>query len=117
MAILAFERPTKRGYQFEDGKLRLFKEGFYHLMKPVDRPADETMELVAQLDGKLARAKARRNADPLPIKPPAGVFSLDDRLAALLNLTARRINASFSVPHDQRLTATRFLFAKVIVIA
>lgn len=35
---------------------------------------------------------------------------------SLLKLAARRINASFSVPHDQRLAATRFLFAKVIVI-
>ncbi len=34
----------------------------------------------------------------------------------LLRLAARRIHASFAVPHKQRLAATRFLFAKVITI-
>jgi hypothetical protein len=34
----------------------------------------------------------------------------------LLRLAARRIHATFAVPHDQRLAATRFLFAKVVVI-
>jgi hypothetical protein len=35
---------------------------------------------------------------------------------ALLRLAARRIHATSKVPHDQRLAATRFLFAKVIPI-
>jgi len=35
----------------------------------------------------------------------------------LLRLAARRIHATFAVPHKQRLAATRFLFAKVIPIA
>ena len=34
----------------------------------------------------------------------------------LLRLAARRIHATFSVPHDQRLAATRFLFAKVVTL-
>lgn len=34
----------------------------------------------------------------------------------LLRLAARRIHATFAVPHDQRLAATRFLFAKVVRI-
>jgi len=34
----------------------------------------------------------------------------------LLRIAARRIHATFAVPHDQRLAATRFLFAKVVVI-
>ena len=34
----------------------------------------------------------------------------------LLRLAARRIHATFAVPHDHRLAATRFLFAKVITI-
>lgn len=35
----------------------------------------------------------------------------------LLRLAARRVHATFAVPHDQRLAATRFLFAKVVTIA
>jgi len=38
----------------------------------------------------------------------------DQRL--LLRLAARRIHSTFAVPHAQRLAATRFLFAKVVVI-
>jgi hypothetical protein len=34
----------------------------------------------------------------------------------LLRLAARRIHATYAVPHDQRLAATRFLFAKVVTI-
>lgn len=34
----------------------------------------------------------------------------------LLRLAARRIHATYAVPHDQRLAATRFLFAKVVII-
>jgi hypothetical protein len=34
----------------------------------------------------------------------------------LLRLAARRVHANFAVPHDQRLAATRFLFAKVVSI-
>jgi hypothetical protein len=34
----------------------------------------------------------------------------------LLRLAARRIHATFSVPHDQRLAATRLLFARVVPI-
>ena len=34
----------------------------------------------------------------------------------LLRLAARRIHATYAVPHDQRLAATRLLFAKVVTI-
>lgn len=34
----------------------------------------------------------------------------------LLRLAARRIHATFAVPHEQRLAATRFLFAKLVPI-
>ena len=36
VAILAWERGGRRAYQFEDGRLRKFREGYYSLMKPVD---------------------------------------------------------------------------------
>jgi len=35
---------------------------------------------------------------------------------SLLRLAARRIHATFAVPHKQRLAAVRFLFAKVVTI-
>lgn len=53
LAILAWEEGGRRGYQFDDGRLRVFKEGYYSLMEPVDvqaatevrRDLQEAMEL------------------------------------------------------------------------
>src|SRR5690606_26156746 len=43
LAALVWERDGKRGYRFEDGSERVFREGFYHLLEP--RPAvGETAE-------------------------------------------------------------------------
>lgn len=39
-AFLAWERNGRRAYQFEDGRLRKIREGYYDLLEPVDE--DET---------------------------------------------------------------------------
>ncbi len=49
VGLLVWERESKRAFQFEDGKLRVFKEGYYELLKPVDRPLDESASLLAEL--------------------------------------------------------------------
>lgn len=36
VAILAWERENTRAYQFEDGKLRKIRKGYYKLLEPVD---------------------------------------------------------------------------------
>lgn len=41
MALLAWERNGRRAYQFEDGKLRKIREGYYDLLDPVD-PSEES---------------------------------------------------------------------------
>ena len=46
VAILAWEKEKSRAYQFEDGKLRKFKEGYYGLMeeaKKVERSRDRVV--------------------------------------------------------------------------
>jgi len=48
-------------------------------------------------------------ADVISAEPP-------NRYSELLRLAARRISATFAVPHEQRLAAARFLFAKVVPI-
>lgn len=60
LALMAWERDGKRGYQFEDGKLRVFKNGYYHYLQLVDRPRDETDRVIASLTTKLGRRKAAR---------------------------------------------------------
>jgi len=75
LAILAWEHEGKRGYQFEDGTLRVFKLGYYHLMLEVDQPADVTQRVLARLNRTLGRQEAgkKRNIDRL--------ISFDDQLA------------------------------------
>src|SRR5688572_12808538 len=34
-ALIAWERDGKRGYQFEDGQLRIFTTGHYYLLEPI----------------------------------------------------------------------------------
>lgn len=60
VALMAWERDGKRGYQFEDGKLRVIKNGYYHFLREIDRPADETERALADLNLKLGRRRASR---------------------------------------------------------
>lgn len=77
LAVLAWERDGKRGYQFEDGKLRIFKRGYFNLLEPVDRPADETEAALRELNIKLGRRDAaRRNGRERPAIPLAKQIEL-----------------------------------------
>jgi len=49
LAILVADEGSRRSYQFEDGKLRQFKVGFYHLLQEVDQPANEAAPIVERL--------------------------------------------------------------------
>jgi hypothetical protein len=53
LAILAWEREHNRGYQFEDGVLRVINKDYYRLIEEVDTPADQTARIVADLRRKL----------------------------------------------------------------
>lgn len=70
LALLAWERDGKRAYQFEDGKLRVFKQGYFDLLEPVDRPADEAEVAIRELNTKLGRKRAaKRNGRAEPAIP------------------------------------------------
>jgi hypothetical protein len=56
LAILAWERGPRRGYQFEDGVLRVFTERHYELIEEVDAPADKAARVIADLRRKLGDA-------------------------------------------------------------
>jgi hypothetical protein len=77
LAVLAWEGEGKRGYQFEDGVLRVFKDGYFHLMREVDRPADETERVMVRLNRALGRREASksRKSDTL--------ISFDDQITIL----------------------------------
>ncbi|MFT5430347.1 MAG: hypothetical protein ACI9OJ_001021 [Myxococcota bacterium] len=60
LAILAWEAPDTRGYQFQDGELRTFKLGYYQLLKEVDRPFSEAQVVHRELGAKLDLSIARK---------------------------------------------------------
>ena len=72
LAILALEEGDRRRYQFEDGRMRTFKKGYWRLLVEVSRPDDETRtivgDLISKLDVSVARrelvAEARRSGTP-----------------------------------------------------
>ena len=49
-AVIAWEREGKRGYQFEDGQLRVFASGHYHLLDVIDVSRDRVRSLLAIVD-------------------------------------------------------------------
>lgn len=49
LAILAWERDDRRAYQFEDGRLRKFKEGYYELMQPAESKQRSEEAVIADL--------------------------------------------------------------------
>ncbi len=60
LAILAWERGDKRGYQFQDGQLRVFKNGYFKFLEPVDRPVDESARVLAELNRVIGRQRAAK---------------------------------------------------------
>jgi hypothetical protein len=65
IAALLWERDGKRGYQFSDGKMRVFKQGFYHLFETAEAPGDGSAKAVRRL-ARLARADHVTEATRLP---------------------------------------------------
>ncbi len=53
-AVLAWEGEGRRAFQFEDGKLRIFAQGFYHLMDEVDAAPGNADTVVQGLQRRAA---------------------------------------------------------------
>ncbi len=78
-AVLAWEVAGKRGYQFEDGRLRVFKEGYYHLLEPTLLPPERGAVLLAQV------ATAPKPGDGVSARKPTGPrITLDRQIEHLL---------------------------------
>jgi hypothetical protein len=48
-AVLAWDRDGKRGYQFEDGELRVFTKEYYGMLLEAECPPDQAARLLAKL--------------------------------------------------------------------
>ncbi len=77
LAILAHERGDRRGYQFEDGKLRVFARGYWDLLVEVDKNPGDTARIVDELRGRLDISHARAESAAASDKKQ---FTLNDQI-------------------------------------
>lgn len=64
------EEQTRRRMRFEDGEMRAFKKGFYHLLEPVDPDRDDLDELFEVLASDHEQALAERQAEKAKKEQP-----------------------------------------------
>lgn len=80
VAILAWEKGERRAYQFEDGRLRRFRNGYYSLMQPVERYDGSEDDVIADLE---AAIEARREAPRKALEP---VCRFEDQIELFAHL-------------------------------
>ncbi|TVR51672.1 MAG: hypothetical protein EA421_15055 [Gemmatimonadales bacterium] len=71
LALLAWERNGRRAYQFEDGNLRKFQEGYYDLLDPVEEVDDSVSAVRANLQ---AAVRARRDGSEQKVQQAVCTF-------------------------------------------
>jgi hypothetical protein len=69
-AVIAWEREGKRGYQFEDGLVRVFGTDHYHLLDPIEVSSDRVRLLLA-LAGRRPAPVVERSASSTEVEPPS----------------------------------------------
>ena len=74
LALMAWDSSDKCAFQFDDGKLRIFKKGFHHLMKPIEVEESVEKRITSELEDTLEATGGRRRQ---PLKP---VYPFSDQL-------------------------------------
>lgn len=74
LALLAWECSDKKAYQFDDGKMRIFKKGYHSFMKPVEVEASVESRVTTELEDTLEARKGERR------KPLETVYPFSDQL-------------------------------------
>lgn len=71
LAAVMWEREGKRGYRFEDGNERVFKEGYYHLFESAPALGAAAESLLASIHrDRMADAAGGRSSSALPVRGP-----------------------------------------------
>lgn len=76
MAMIAWEREGKRGYKFEDGQLRVFASGHYHLLDAIALAPERLRTLRGIVGSPEAADAGETSALPSPVELP----SLDEQI-------------------------------------
>ncbi len=74
VAVLTWEGEGKRGYRFDDGKLRVFKEGYFHLMRQAEADRGQREALAAYVRRKPGERRAPARV------PDADAITLADQI-------------------------------------
>jgi len=80
-AIAIWERDEKRGYQFEDGQLRVFKLGYYDRLVVATTPPEESAKIIAALRRRAgwkepARTKTKtKEVKAVPVDQQIALFA------------------------------------------
>ncbi len=77
VAVLLWHAEGKRGYRFSDGNTRVFKRGYFHLMRTTEPNPAERDQLTAYL--RHERSPSRRATASRPAKPRSDI-SLNDQI-------------------------------------
>lgn len=77
VAILAWEKGERRAYQFEDGRLRKFKAGYYSLFEPAGEVEREREAVVSDLEDAI---EANRNTPKPEALDPVATFDAQVKL-------------------------------------
>jgi len=80
LAILALDGNGRRSYQFQDGKLRTFKLGYYELLEVVQDLPIGAEQLVKDLHRALDISKARKEAAASGSGSRANAMTMDDQI-------------------------------------
>jgi hypothetical protein len=81
LAILCSEDKTSRKFQFQDGRSRTFKEGFYHLLEPVEHNEGDADLIVASLSKAMDRAVTRTRIMERAKKEGRNIFTVGDQVS------------------------------------
>ena len=85
VAMLTWEGNDRRRYQFQDGRLRTFKDGFYHMLETVDVSQAAQTTLREDLERKHGMSLQDREAERAREKK-APVMSFSDQLRVFRHL-------------------------------
>ena len=85
LAIIATENRDSREYQFQDGKIRTIKEGYYHLLEPIEKPDDESDRIVGELEQQRDRLATRSRMLERAKREGKKIFTVKEQVALFLH--------------------------------
>lgn len=84
LAILCREDKTSRTFQFQDGRTRTFKMGYYELMVAVEAEENQTEEIAGTLSKAMDRQITRKRIMERAKKEGRNIFTVSDQVSMFM---------------------------------